>query len=60
MNIMSFNPDLNKQAQEDTFSRAMAKSLTNLFQQYIRNLSDSEIKFLLSYLSEKCSNQCKV
>ena len=35
-------------------------SLTNLFQQYIKNLSEWEIEFLSSYSREKCSNAYKI
>ena len=35
-------------------------SLTNLFQQYIKNLAEWEIEFLPSYFSDKCSNVCKI
>ena len=35
-------------------------SLTNLFQQYINNLSECEIEFLSSYYREKCSNAFKI
>ena len=35
-------------------------SLTNLFQQYIKNLSEWEIEFLSSYYREKCSNAYKI
>ena len=34
-------------------------SLTNLFQKYIKNLSEWEIGFLSSYFSEKCSDVYK-
>ena len=53
------NSDLNKQAQalELTFSR---KTLTNSFQQYIKNLSEWETEFLLSCYREKCSNAYKI
>ena len=57
------NSDLNKQAQslEVTFSRkTKIISLSNLFQQYIKNLSESELEFLSSYYREKCSNACKI
>ena len=33
---------------------------TNLFQQYIKNLSEWEIEFLSSYYREKCSNAYKI
>ena len=35
-------------------------SLTNLFQQYIKNLSECEIEFLSSYYREICSSACKI
>ena len=35
-------------------------SLTNLFQQYIKNLSEWEIVFLSSYYREKYSNLYKI
>ena len=57
------NSDLNKQAQslEVTFSRkTKIISLSNLFQQYIKNLSELELEFLSSYCRKKCSNACKV
>ena len=57
------NSDLNKQAQslEVTFSRkTKIISLSNLFQQYIKNLSELELEFLSSYCIEKYSNACKV
>ena len=53
MDIMSFNPDLNKQAQEVVFSKKMTKLFTHIcfYNAYIhRNLSEWEIEFLLSYL----------
>ena len=54
------NSDLNKQAQalEATFWGNKIISLTNLLQQYIKNLSEWEIEFL--YYREKCSNAYKV
>ena len=35
-------------------------SLTNLFQQYIKNLSEWDIEFLSSYYREKYSNAYKI
>ena len=35
-------------------------SPTNLFPQYIKNLSEWEIEFLSSYDREKCSNAYKI
>ena len=35
-------------------------SLTNLFQQYIKNLSEWEIGFLSPFYREKCSNAYKI
>ena len=35
-------------------------SLRNLFQQYIKNLSEWEIEFLSLYYREKCSNSYKI
>ena len=35
-------------------------SLTNLFQQYIKNLSEWEIEFLSLSFREKCSNAYKI
>ena len=35
-------------------------SPTNLFQQYIKNLSEWEIEFLWSYYRAKCSNTYKI
>ena len=57
------NSDLKKQAQslEVTFQgENKTISLTNLFQQYIKNLSESEFEFLSSYYREKCSNAYKI
>ena len=58
INYMPFNSDLNKQAQGSRsyiFKDNKTISLANLFQQYIKNLSEWEIKFLLSYFSDKFS-----
>ena len=35
-------------------------SLTNLFQQYIKNLPEWEIEFLSSHFTDKCSNVHKI
>ena len=35
-------------------------SLTNLFEQDVKNFSEREIKFLSSYHTEKCSNAYKI
>ena len=35
-------------------------SLTNLFQQYVKNLSEWEIEFLASYFSDKSLNVYKI
>ena len=40
------------------FKENKITSLTNLFQQYIKNLSEWEIEFL--YYREKCSNAYKI
>ena len=58
------NSDLKKQAQalEVTFSRRKQNhiTLTILFQQYIKNLSESEFEFRSSYYRAKCSNAYKI
>ena len=43
-----------------TFKENKIISLTNLFQQYIKNLSEWEIEFLSSYYREKFSNAYKI
>ena len=35
-------------------------SLTNLFQQHIKNLSEWEVEFVPSYYTEKCTNAYKI
>ena len=54
------NSDLKKQAQALKKLHFQGEnktiSLTNLFQQYIKNLSESEFEFLSSYYRQKCSN----
>ena len=61
--IMSFYEFRSQQTGLDSRSYIFKKnkiiSLTNLFQQYIKNLSESEIEFLSSYYREKCSNAYK-
>ena len=42
------------------FKENKIMSLTNLFQQYIKNLSEREIEFLSSYYRETCSSACKI
>ena len=60
MNTMSFYEFRSKQTGSGSRSYIFREnkiiSLTNLFQQYIKNLSEWEIEFLSSYFSEKCSN----
>ena len=42
------------------FKENKIESLTNLFQQYIKNLSEWDIEFLSSYYREKCWNAYKI
>ena len=57
------NLDLKKQAQAlevNIFRENKIISLTNLFEQDVKNFSEREIKFLSSYHTEKCSNAYKI
>ena len=60
MNTMSFYEFRSEQTGSGSrsyiFKENKIISLANLFQQYIKNLSEWEIEFLSSYFSEKCSN----
>ena len=42
------------------FKENKITSLANLFQQYIKNLSEWEMEFLSSYYRDKCSNAYKI
>ena len=35
-------------------------SLTNLFQQYVKNISEWEVELISSYYKDKCSNAYKI
>ena len=63
MNTMSFYEFRSEKTGSDCrsyiFKENKTISLTYLFQQYIKNLSESEIEFLSSYYREKCSNAYK-
>ena len=58
MSTMSFYEFRSEQTSSGSrsyiFKENKIKSLTNLFQQYIKNLSAWEIEFLSSYYREKC------
>ena len=64
MNTMSFYEFRSKQRGSGSRSYIFGEneiiSLTNLFQQNVENLSESEIEFLSSCYSEKCSNAYKI
>ena len=64
MNAMSFYEVRSEQTGSGSrsyiFKENKIISLTNLFQQYINNLSEWEIEFLSSYYREKCSNAYKI
>ena len=64
MNTMSFYEFRCKQTGSGSrsymFRENKTISLANLFQQYVKNLSELEIDFLLSYCREKCSNAYKI
>ena len=64
MNAMSFYEVRSEQTGSGSrsyiFKENKIISLTNLFQQYIKNLSEWEIEFLSSYYIEKCSNAYKI
>ena len=64
MNAMSLYEFRSEQTGSDSksyiFKENKIISLTNLFQQYIKNLSEWEIEFLSSYYREKCSNAYKI
>ena len=60
MNTMSFyefrSEKIGSGSRSYIFKENKIKSLTNLFQQNIRNLSEWEIEFLSSYYREKYPN----
>ena len=64
MNIMSFYEFRSEETGSGTrsciFKENKIISPTDLFQQYINNLSGWEIEFLLSYSREKYSNAYKI
>ena len=64
MNAMSFYEFRSEQTGSGSrsyiFKENKIISLTNLFQQYINNLSEWETEFLSSYYREKCSNAYKI
>ena len=64
MNTMSFyefrSEKTGSGSRSYTFKENKIISLTNLFQQYIKNLPEWEIEFLSSYYREKCSNAYKI
>ena len=64
MNTMSFyefkSEQIGSGSRSYIFKENKITSLTNLFQQYIKNLSEWEIEFLSSYYREKCSNAYKI
>ena len=64
MNTMSFYEFRSEQTGSGSrsyiFKENKIISLTNLFQQYINNLSEWEIEFLSSYSGEKYSNAYKI
>ena len=57
MNTMSFYEFRSEQTDSDSrtyiFMESKIISLTNLFQQYIKNLSEWEIEFLYHYIIER-------
>ena len=63
MNTMSFYEFRSERTASGSrsyiFKENKIMSLTNLFKQYIKNLSEWQIKFLPSYYREKCSNAYK-
>ena len=63
MNTMSFYEFRSEQTGSGSrsyiFKENKIISLTKLFQQYIKNLSEWEIEYLLSYYRERCSNAYK-
>ena len=64
MNTVSFYEFRSEQTGSGSRSYIFKESkiipLTNLLQQYIKNLSEWEIEFLPSYYKEKCSNAYKI
>ena len=64
MNAMSFYEFRSEQTGSGSrsyiFKEDKIISLTNLFQQYIKNFSERAIEFLSSYYREKCSNAYKI
>ena len=64
MNTMSFYKFGSEQTGSGSrsyiFKENKIISIKNLFQQYIKNLSEWEIEFLSSYYREKCSNAYKI
>ena len=64
MNTMSFYEFRSEQTGSGSrsyiFKEKKIISITNLFQQYTKNLSEWEIEFLSSYYREKCSNAYKI
>ena len=64
MNTMSFYEFRSKQTGSGSRSYIFREnkiiSLTNLFEQDVKNFSEWEIEFLSSYYREKCSNAYKI
>ena len=64
MNTMSFYEFRSKQTGSGSrsyiFRENKISSLTNLFEQDIKNFSEWEIEFLSSYYREKCSDAYKI
>ena len=64
MDAMSFYEFRSKQTGSDSRSYILREnkiiSLTNLFEQYVKNFSEWGIEFLSSYYREKCSNAYKI
>ena len=64
MNTMSFYEFRSEQTGSGSrsyiFKENKILSLTNLFQEYIKNLYEWEIEFLSSYYREKCSDAYEI
>ena len=64
MDAMSFYEFRSKQTGSDSRSYILREnkiiSLTNLFEQYVKNFSEWGIEFLSSYYREKYSNAYKI
>ena len=64
MNTMSFykfkSEKTGSGSRSYIFKENKIVSLTNLFQQYVKNLSAWKIEFLSSYYRQKCSNAYKI